>query len=125
MSLEEATVSSQRRSGRLEIQTNGTIYDGKGWFSYDPAHPVRESIVGADGRVHGYKEVRRRAPSIEGVITEPGNLDLAALPSYTDVTVFLSFDGGDVVVLRDAWHTGGQHSEDAVKFQGRELERIT
>ena len=115
---------SQRQPGRIEIQTNGEIYDGRGRFSYDPADPILKAIMGLDGP-HGVKVVRNRAPSIEGVITEPGNLDLEALPTYTDATVTLSLDGGEIVVLRDAWHTGGQHSQDAVRFEGRELDPVT
>jgi hypothetical protein len=114
---QEATVASQRRAGTIQVQANGEIYDGKGWFSYDLGHPMRKPIAGAD-RVHGYKEVPR-VPYIEGVITDSGTLDLAALPTYTDVTVTLSITDGETIVLSDAWSVSDGVEENVVRFEGR------
>lgn len=115
---------SQRRAGRIEVQTNGEIYDAKGWFSYDPGdlrRPKRRAIMGIDG-IHGFVETPQapKEPYIEGLITEPGTLELAELPTLTDVTVTLSITDGKAIVLYNARSVGDGKEKNAVRFCGSE-----
>jgi hypothetical protein len=91
--------------GRIEIQTNGEIYQADGDFTYDRGRPNRRTIFGADGRIHGYKETPREA-FIQGTIADRGNLDLDAVERFDDATVTLSLANGETVVLTDAWYAG-------------------
>lgn len=120
-------MADQRRGGTISVQTNGTVQDAKGTFTYNLGRPKRETIIGSDG-VHGYKEVPQPA-FIEGAITDRGTLDLEALVTLKDATVTLELANGKVIVLRQAWyaHEGTASTEEGeipFRCEGKSGEEI-
>lgn len=120
-------MADQRRAGLIQIQVEGEIYDAQGAFTYNLGRPLRTALVGSDA-VHGYSEAPQ-VPFIEGVITDRGNLDVAALVGQKDVTVTLSLGNGKVIVLREAWYAseGTASTEQAqipVRWEGKNAEEI-
>ncbi len=120
-------MADQRRAGLIQLKVNGEIHDAKGNFTYNLGRPKREAIPGADG-IHGYKEMPQVA-FIEGVVTDRGTLDVAALVSGRDVTVTLDLANGKVIVLRDAWFASEgsastEEAEIAVRWEGNNAEEI-
>lgn len=114
-------MADQRRAGFIQLQTNGEIQDAKGNFTYNPGAPKREAIVGAD-RIHGYKETPQ-VGSIEGAITDRGNLDIKALFTGKNITVTLQLANGKMFVLNEAWFAGDgnvstEEAEIEVRWEG-------
>lgn len=113
-------MANQRRAGTIQLQVSGEIMDAKGSFSYNLGKPKREAIPGAD-RIHGYKEMPQ-VPFIEGIITDRGTLDLAALVSSTEVTVTLKLANGKTISL-NGWFAGEgtgttEEGEITVRWEG-------
>ena len=120
-------MADQRRAGIIQLQVQGEIQDCKGSFSYNLGRPKRETMVGSD-TVHGFKEVPQVA-FIEGMITDRGTLDLAALVTAKDVTVTLTLANSKVIVLRDGWYAGdgtasSEEAEIQVRWEGINAEEI-
>jgi len=118
---------SNRRSGIIELKTNGVLYDAKGNFTYNLGRPKREAIVGAD-RVHGFKETPQ-VSFIEGEITDSSTLDLEALVLIDNATVTLSLNNGKVIELRQAWYAaeGNVQTEEGniqIRFEAADGEEI-
>lgn len=116
-----------RRGGIIQVQVNGVVYDAKGNFTYNLGRPMRETIIGADGK-HGFKETPQPA-FIEGEFTDRGTLDLNALVTITNATVTLELANGKVFVLRDAWFAaeGTGNTEEGnigVRFEGLDAEEV-
>lgn len=114
-------MANQRRSGIIQLQINGAIFDAKGNFSYNIGRPKREAIVGAD-KVHGYKEMPQ-VGFIEGEVTDSQTLDMEVLVTAANAQVTLQLANGKVIVLRDAWYAaeGTGNSEDGnlqFRFEG-------
>lgn len=97
-------MANQRRGGIIQVLVGGISVDAKGEFSYDLGLPKREAIVGQDN-THGYKEMPKQA-FIEGVITDSGSLDLAALVGQEDVTITVNLANGKTIMLGGAWFAG-------------------
>jgi len=121
-------MADQRRAGLIQVQINGEIADAKGSFSYNLGRPKRDALIGSDG-VHGFKETPQVA-MIEGVITDRGSLDVAALVSGTNQTVTLTLGNGKVIVLRDGWFAGegtasSEEAEVPVRWEGANGEEIS
>lgn len=117
----------KRVGGTIAFQIDGEVYNAKGNFTYHLGTPTREAVVGSSG-VHGFKETHMPA-YIEGEITDPGDVDLRALATATDVTATLQLANGKGVVLRDAWYAGeavGNTEEGnvAVRFEAEEGEEV-
>jgi hypothetical protein len=93
-----------RKAGRIQLTVDGVMYEAKGDFTVNTGVELREAIVGAD-RVHGYKATPQVA-SIEGALTDSGDLDTIALRMMTNVNVFLQLDNGKSWLLEDAWFSG-------------------
>lgn len=112
--------------GTIRIRANGAVIPAKGSWSWNLGRPMREPIIGADGR-HGFKELPQVA-YIEGATTFDGqSFDLAALVSLRDATVTLELANGTVLVLPNAYFAGeGSGSTDegevAVRFEGDPIE---
>lgn len=101
-------------------------YDAKGSFTYNLWHAKRDAIVGYD-QVHGFKELPQ-VPSIEGIITDSGTLDVEVI-LIQDATITLELVNGKVILLSEAWYTheGGitiEEGEIPVLFQGIKAEEI-
>lgn len=112
---------AQRVGGIIQFQIGGVVRDAKGSFTYNLGHPKREAVAGADV-VHGYKEMPQ-ASSIEGVITDRGNLDVAELVTARDIMVTLELGNGKTIALADAWYAGDgnittEEGEIEVRFEG-------
>lgn len=117
----------QRRAGLIQLQTQGVIQDCKGSFSYNLGLPKRDEILGSDAP-HGYKETPQ-APFIEGMITDRGTLDVAALVTGSQVTVTLALANGKTIVLRNAYFSGEgtvttEEAEIAVKWVGQSANEV-
>jgi hypothetical protein len=114
-------MADQRRGGKIQVQSDGEVYDAKGNWTYNLGKPKREAIIGADG-IHGYKETQQ-VPFVEGEITDRRDLSLAKLVTLKDATVTLALANGKTVVLRSAWYAGegdGSTEEGNIKvrFEG-------
>lgn len=116
-----------RRSGTINIQVNGKVYDAVGEFSYNLGQPKREALVGPD-RVHGYKELPQQ-PMIEGEIRDASDLDVASFLNLTDATITIELANGKTIMLRQAWYAGDGNiaTEEAnveFKFEGMSCEEV-
>lgn len=114
-------MARNRRSGTMQIQVNGVVYDAVGNFSYNLGNPDREALVGPD-RVHGYKELPK-APMIEGEIRDSSDLSLDVVQNLTDATVTITLANGKQIMLTEAWYSaeGTVQTEEAniqFKFEG-------
>lgn len=121
-------MGNQRRAGLIEIKVNGEIQDAKGSFSYNLGRVKRDAIVGSDAP-HGYRETPQ-VPFIEGVITDRGNLDLAALVTGRDLTISLTLGNDKMIMLREAWFAGegtasSEEAEIPVRWEGMNAEEIS
>ena len=121
-------MSRNRRSGVINVQVNGTVFDATGNFSYNLGQPIREELVGPD-RVHGYKETPQ-VSYIEGEIRDASDLVLTELMNLTDATITLKLANGKQIMLREAWYAaeGTAQTEEAnvqFKFCGMSAEEIT
>lgn len=116
-----------RRSGKINVQVNGQVFDAVGEFTYNLGQPKREGLVGPD-RVHGYKELPQ-IPMIEGEVRDASNLDVAGLLNLTDATITLELANGKTIMLREAWYAGDGNvgTEEAnieLKFEGMSAEEV-
>lgn len=120
-------MADQRRGGTIQLQVGGEVQDAKGNFTYTLGTPKREALMGSD-RVHGYTE-KPQVPSIEGAITDRGNLDLKALFNGKDLTITLAVANGKVVTLGQAWFAGDgkgttEEGEIEVRWEGLTAEEV-
>lgn len=118
---------ANRRSGAINIQANGEVYDAVGMFSYNIGKPLREGLKGPD-RVQGYKELPQ-IPFIEGEIRDSSDLDLATVLSLKDATITLTLANGKTIMLRDAWYAnegtvGTDEANIPFKFEGMSADEI-
>lgn len=118
---------SNRRAGVLYVKVDGTQYDAKGEFTYNPGAPKRDAIVGPD-QVHGFKELPK-VPFIEGAITDASDLDVKAFMNIDNATLTLNLANGKTFILREAWYCadGDVTSEEAeiqLRFEGKSAEEI-
>jgi len=122
----------QRRAGIIQLTVDGERQDAKGNFTYNLGRPIRESIVGSDA-IHGFME-KPQAASIEGEITDRGDLSLDALISTENATVVLQLAIGPngpakAIVLEGAAFVGegSGNSEEgniAVRFEADTGEEV-
>lgn len=94
-----------RIAGELFIKVDSELQSGKGSFTYNLGHPLREPIYDVMMRVVGYKETPQ-TPRVEGAITDRGTLDLEKLALADGVTVTLSLANGKNVTFGNAWFAG-------------------
>lgn len=121
-------MADQRRAGLITVQTDGEVQEAIGNFSYNLGHPMRETLVGADG-IHGYKETPQPA-FIEGELRDRSSLDLSALVQKKNITVTLELANGKLISLRDAWFAGegtanSEEANIAVRFEGKSAREIS
>lgn len=120
-------MANQRVGGLIQFSVDGTRYNAKGDFTYNPGGEKRSAVIGADG-VHGYS-VEHQVAFIEGAITVPGDLDVGAFVDFRGKTVTLQLGNGKVFALRDAWYAGEgtvntKEGELSVRFEGKSGEEI-
>lgn len=113
---------SQRVAGLIQLQSQGTILDAKGNFTYNLGIPKREAVIGSD-RAHGFTE-KPQVAFIEGMITDSGTLDLAALAGGDDLTITLTLGNGKVIVLGSAYYAAdgngtSEEGEIAVRWESK------
>lgn len=115
------------RAGTITLKANGSVLDAKGNFTYNLGRKLKKKIAGAD-RVHGtYRIVQ--VPFIEGLITDDGDLDVAALQDVEDATITLDLDNGKTIVLINACYASEgnittEQGEIAVRWEGDSAEEI-
>jgi len=119
--------SKNRRSGVINIQANGQVFDAVGAFSYNLGQPKREMLVGHD-RVHGFKELPQ-VPFVEGEIRDSSDLDVASVLNLVDATITLKLANGKTIMLRDACQvsegTGDtEEGKFSVRFEGKQAEEV-
>lgn len=118
---------SQRIAGMLQLKVDGTVYPGKGDFTYNLGFPKREAIVGTD-ITQGYKETPQ-TPFIEGAITDLPGFDLTALVKIKNASVTIELGNGKLIHLEQAWFAGegtpsSAEGEIPVRFEGVSAEEI-
>lgn len=110
------------RAGTITLKANGSVLDAKGSFTYNLGVPLKKMIPGAD-RVHGaFSAVQ--VPFIEGIVTDDGDLDVAALQSAEDATITLDLANGKTIVLVSACYASEgnvttEQGEIAVRWEGK------
>lgn len=112
---------SNRIAGTIYVRVDGQQMYARGGWKVNYAEKVREGVAGQDG-VHGYIE-KPAIPSIEGEVTDRGNLSLARLAGIENATVTIEQANGKVYVLSQAWLVSelSVETEDgkfSVKFEG-------
>ncbi len=111
-------MSEQRIAGMLEFNIEGVPYDASGNFSYGLGVPKKEAVM-SNGKVIGYKETPT-VPFIEGEVIDRANLDVKALFSIKDKSIYLKLGNGKLISLREAWYAGeGTGQTDEAKLQVR------
>lgn len=120
-------MANNRVGGIIELKIDGAIMSAKGNFTYNLGRATREAVIGADA-VHGFRETPQAA-FIEGEITDRQDLNLEALVTTTDATVYLRLANSKIIVLRNAWFAGegtGNTEEGniAVRFEGMSGEEV-
>lgn len=107
---------SNKIGGIVNIKTNGDALNVKGSVSYNLGLPKREAIIGADGKVHGYKEVPQAA-YIKCEVTVKKDTDVKKVIGIDEATVTAELNSGKVIVLRNAWcQTEGEVETDEGKL---------
>jgi hypothetical protein len=92
-------------AGVIEVQVNGEVYAAKGDFTYNLGVHKREGIMGADGRLHGFKETPQIA-HLEGKLTDRNSFDVKALLNLQNATVTVRLANSKAVVFRSAYFAG-------------------
>lgn len=108
--------------GKIRIQANGIDFFVKSKFTYNFGLPKKTLVVGADQRVHGYKE-EPQAGFVKGTITDDGSVDLTALVGLTDATITLYLSTGKTAALYQAVYSGDgtgdtEEGEFPFEFEG-------
>lgn len=94
-------VDTNRRGGILYLTINGKNYAAKGSFECVASGLEREAVRGAN-TIPGFKG-QPRVPSIKGIITDRGDLDIAELDAMENGTVVLGLGTGKAFRLTSAW----------------------
>jgi hypothetical protein len=115
---------SNKVGGIVHIKTNGDALYVKGSVSYNLGLPKKEAVIGADGKVHGYKEVPQVA-YIKADLTVKDKTDVKTILELDEATVTAELNNGKVIVLRNAWCSteGEVETEEgklSVEFQSAE-----
>ena len=97
-------MAQNRVAGTLAFLIDGENYLAKGNFTYNLGTPKREVVAGS-GSIHGYTE-NPQPGMIDGEITVPRGMDVAAFCRLDGVTLTLQLATGDVVSLPNAWFNG-------------------
>ncbi len=121
---------SLRIGGKIYLKIDGELLRAKGAFTYGLGKPHRESVIGADGTIQGYKEAGT-VPFIEGEITDHIDFSMESLADLTDSTVTLELANGKSMVLSSAFSVNndgltGQTEEGniPVRFEGEDMQEI-
>ena len=119
--------NNRRIGGIMFLKIKGTQFRAKGNFTYNLGKPKREGIVGAD-EFHGYKETPQ-IPSIEGAITDSGDLKVEDILDLTEGRATLDLANGKTIVLRDCYYAGDgnittEEGEIELRLEGASAEEI-
>ena len=120
--------TQSRIGGTIFLYVDGARYAARGNFKVNPTLFSREGVAGQDG-VHGFKETPT-VPSIEGEITDLGNLSVKSVIATEEGTVTVSLGNGKTWILMQAWFAG-ETSVDTVegklpvKWEGRDIREVT
>lgn len=120
--------TQSRIGGTVFVYVDGAQYAARGSFKVNATLFSREGVAGQDG-VHGFKETPM-VPSIEGEITDLGNLSVKSLLAIEESTVTVSLANGKTWILTQAWYAGEASVDTAegkigVKFEGRDIREVT
>lgn len=108
--------------GICTLDINSLVVPLKGEVSVVLGVPMKESIVGVDGSIHGYKE-ETRVSSIEGTISLKADVDWEAIQNTKNANVVLRMPNGRTFLLSNAHFAGEggmttEESEMEVRFEG-------
>lgn len=115
------------RAGTITFKINGVVHDAKGSFTYNLGLPLKKMIAGSD-RVHGaYSAVQ--IPFIEGIITDDGTFDVAAMMALTDGTVTIDLTNGKTIALYNACYASegnitSEQGEITARWEGKSAKEI-
>ncbi|GFZ80753.1 phage tail protein [Elstera cyanobacteriorum] len=115
---------SNRIAGTIYVRVDGEMLWARGAWKVNFARTVREGVAGQD-RVHGYTE-KPAIPSVEGEVTDRGELSLDKLSQIENATVTVELVNGKTYVLSEAWLVSelSIETEDgkfSVKFEGMDI----
>ena len=111
-------------AGPFTLTVDGKVYNAKGSFTYSGQKSVRDALQNSKHDTIGYYS-EPKTPFIEGVITDSGDLDEAALITGDNIeAIQLELANGKVFTLSDAWFAGEsdittEQGEIPVKWQGK------
>lgn len=113
--------------GIITVHVDGIRVRVKGEVEVVHGTPMVEAVVGAD-EIHGFKETPQ-APSIKFKTTDTADLDVKALLSKRNVTVFAEKPNGKGLVLSEASAAGdGRYTsgegEIELEYIGIRLEEV-
>lgn len=115
-------------AGTLYFRIAGVTYSPQGDFTVGVGGVMRESIVGVDRAVHGYRETTE-ASFIEGTLTDSSGLSLSQLQAITDTTLQLELINGKVYTLQNAWCAKANEWKSdgtvAVRFEAKRCDERT
>lgn len=115
------------RAGTITFKVNGEVQDAKGSFTYNLGVDLKKMIAGAD-RVHGaYSAVQ--VPFIEGLLTDDGSFDVAAMMAMEDGTVTIDLANGKTIALYNACFAGEgnvttEQGEISCRWEGKSAREI-
>jgi hypothetical protein len=112
-----------QRFGICEIRVNGVIAKYRGGLKLIKGTEEKEAVMGMDKQIHGYK-VTPKVQGVEFEHTDTGLIDIPAMEKATDMTLQMSFNGGEEVwVLQNAtltsqWQTETEENKVSLAFSG-------
>lgn len=95
--------NTNRIAGTCYLSVDGVRVALQGEFSYRPASPTREAMMGMDG-FHGYKEKPGQG-QIKAKLRDSSGISVAALGQQTNVTVTAELANGKTVIGRNMFVT--------------------
>lgn len=87
-------------AGVATLTVNGQSYFLRGNFKYSPSTVKRESLVGMDRQLHGFKETPV-APFMSGTLSDSDGLSVTALNAMVNATVVAILSNGKTITGRN------------------------
>jgi len=118
---------ARKVGGTISVVVNGSNVLAKGSFTTNLGLPKKEMVVGSD-RTHGPME-KQQVAFIEGEITVPFDLDVAAFQLLSNATIVLTQGNGQIFILHEAEYAaeGDYQTEEGnlqFRFEGLSADLI-
>lgn len=117
-----------RIAGILTLTVDGVIMECAGDFTWNPGTKERTSLVGSDGKVHGYSETAKAA-FIEGDLRLSQGFDIKEFYDKDDIDAQLTLANGDTWVFSEGWVAGTADAGTAegtlpFRFEAKSAEKV-